>query len=54
MVSMAIIVFLIVAIIISRYLKKFVICPKNKFIKSDEKSELKDKLSEVSTRKKSN
>jgi len=51
MVSMAIIVFLIVAIIISRYLKKFVICPKNKFIKSDEKSELKDKLSEVSTRK---
>ena len=32
MVSMAIIVFLIVAIIISRYLKKFVICPKNKFI----------------------
>lgn len=51
MVSMAIIVFLIVATIISRYLKKFVICPKNKFIKSDEKSELKDKLSEVSTRK---
>lgn len=51
MVSMAIVVFLIVAIIISRYLKKFVICPKNKFIKSDEKSELKDKLSEVSTRK---
>ena len=51
MVSMAIIVFLIVAIIISKYLKKFVICPKNKFIKSDEKSELKDKLSEVSTRK---
>ena len=51
MVSMAIILFLIVAIIISRYLKKFVICPKNKFIKSDEKSELKDKLSEVSTRK---
>ena len=51
MLSMAIIVFLIVAIIISRYLKKFVICPKNKFIKSDEKSELKDKLSEVSTRK---
>ncbi len=50
-VDMSIVVFLIVAICISRYLKKFVICPKNKFIKGDEKSELKDKLSEVSTRK---
>ncbi len=39
------------AILISKFLTKYVICPKNKFIKADEKTELKDKLSEVSTRK---
>ena len=50
-VDMSIVVFLIVAICISRYLKKFVICPKNKYIKSDERAELRDKLNEVSSRK---
>ena len=35
----------------SKVLSKYVIYPKNKFIKSDEKTELKDKLSEVSTKK---
>lgn len=50
-IGIAITVFLIVAIIISKYLNKFVIYPKNKFIKGDEKTELKDKLSEVSTKK---
>ena len=50
-IGIAVTVFLIVAIIISKYLNKFVIYPKNKFIKGDEKTELKDKLSEVSTKK---
>lgn len=44
-------VFGIAAISISAFLSKFVICPKNKFIKSDERAELKDKLNEVSSRK---
>ena len=42
---------IIFALIISKVLSKYVIYPKNKFIKSDEKTELKDKLSEVSTKK---
>ena len=41
-------VLIIFALIISKVLSKYVIYPKNKFIKSDEKTELKDKLSEVS------
>ena len=44
-------ILIIFALIISRVLSKYVIYPKNKFIKSDEKTELKDKLSEVSTKK---
>ena len=44
-------VIFISAIVISKFLTKYVICPKNKYIKADEKTELKDKLSEVSTRK---
>ena len=44
-------VLIIFALIISKVLSKYVIYPKNKFIKSDEKTELKDKLSEVSTKK---
>lgn len=44
-------VIFISAIVISNFLTKYVVCPKNKFIKADEKTELKDKLSEVSTRK---
>ncbi len=43
--------YIISAISISIYLSKFVICPKNKYIKSDERAELKDKLNEVSSRK---
>ena len=44
-------VLIIFALIISKVLSKYVIYPKNKFMKSDEKTELKDKLSEVSTKK---
>ena len=44
-------VLIIFALIISKVLSKYVIYPKNKFIKSDEKTELKDKFSEVSTKK---
>lgn len=44
-------IYVISAITISAYLSKFVICPKNKYIKGDEKAELKDKLNEVSSRK---
>ncbi len=44
-------IYVISAIAISAYLSKFVICPKNKYIKSDERAELRDKLNEVSSRK---
>ncbi len=44
-------IYVISAIAISAYLSKFVICLKNKYIKGDEKAELKDKLNEVSSRK---
>ena len=44
-------IYVISAIAISAYLSKFVICPKNKYIKGDEKADLKDKLNEVSSRK---
>ena len=44
-------ILILFAIIISKILSKYVIYPKNKFIKNDEKTELKDKLSEVSTKK---
>ena len=44
-------VFIIISILITLYLSRFVICPKNKFIKRDERTELKDKLNEVSSRK---
>ncbi len=50
-VTIIIATYIIVAIVISSYLSKFIICPKNKYIKSDERAELKDKLSEVSSRK---
>ena len=50
-VATVIIVYVVSAITISAYLSKFVICPKNKYIKSDERAELKDKLNEVSSRK---
>lgn len=44
-------IYVVSAISISAYLSKFVICPKNKYIKGDERAELKDKLNEVSSRK---
>lgn len=44
-------VFILASILMSAVLSKFVICPKNKFIKGDERRELKDKLNEVSSRK---
>ncbi len=50
-VSIIISVYIIAVIVISVYLSKFVICPKNKYIRSDERAELKDKLNEVSSRK---
>ena len=50
-VAIIIAIYLILASAISVYLSKFVICPKNKYIKSDERAELKDKLNEVSSRK---
>lgn len=50
-VAMIISFYLFGAIAISSYLSKFIICPKNKYIKSDERAELKDKLNEVSSRK---
>ena len=52
-ISIAIIVvlYIVIAVLISAFLSRFVICPKNKFIKGDERRELKDKLNEVSSRK---
>ena len=50
-VAIIIAIYVVLAIAISVYLSKFVICPKNKYIKSDERAELKDKLNEVSSRK---
>ena len=50
-VAIIITIYVVSAITISIYLSKFVICPKNKYIKGDERAELKDKLNEVSSRK---
>ena len=50
-VAIIIAIYVALAIAISIYLSKFVICPKNKYIKGDERAELKDKLNEVSSRK---
>lgn len=50
-VIIVIVLFLLLFALILLFLSKFVIYPKNKFIKSDEKAELKDKLNEVSSRK---
>lgn len=44
-------VFVFIYILMISILSRFVICPKNKFIKGDERKELKDKLNEVSSRK---
>lgn len=52
-ISIAIIIFtfIVISVLISLYLYRFVVYPKNKFIKGDERAELKDKLNEVSSRK---
>lgn len=50
-IAIIITIYVVSAITISIYLSKFVICPKNKYIKGDERAELKDKLNEVSSRK---
>ena len=50
-ITIIIILYIVIAIIISSFLSKFVIYPKNKFIKGDERRELRDKLNEVSSRK---
>lgn len=50
-VTVVVVLYIVIAILIAKYLSKFVICPKNKFIKGDERRELKDKLNEVSSRK---
>ena len=50
-ISIIIVIFIVVTILISSFLSKFVVYPKNKFIKGDERRELKDKLNEVSSRK---
>lgn len=50
-VAIIITIYVVSAIAISIYLSKFVICTKNKYIKGDERAELKDKLNEVSSRK---
>ena len=50
-VTIIIVTYIASVIAISVYLSKFVICPKNKYIKSDERAELRDKLNEVSSRK---
>lgn len=49
--STIIILYIIISITVSSYLSRFVVYPKNKFIKGDERRELKDKLNEVSSRK---
>ena len=47
----SIIILVLFSLIISKSLSRYVVYQKNKFIKGDEKTELKDKLSKVSTRK---
>ena len=44
-------VFVLISLLIIVFLSRFVIYPKNKYIKGDERRELKDKLNEVSSRK---
>ena len=50
-ITIIIVLFIVIAILISIFLARFTIYPKNKFIKGDERRELKDKLNEVSSRK---
>ena len=50
-IAIIVVLYIVIAILISAFLSRFVICPKNKFIKGDERRELRDKLNEVSSRK---
>ena len=50
-ISIIVILYIVIAMFITSFLSRFVICPKNKFIKGDERAELRDKLNEVSSRK---
>ena len=50
-IAIIIILYFSIAILISAFLARFVICPKNKFIKGDERRELRDELNEVYSRK---
>ena len=44
-------VFILISAIMIGFLSRFVICPKNRYIKGDERRELRDKLNEVSSQK---
>ena len=46
-----VVLFIVICLLISLFLYRFMIYPKNKYIKGDERAELKDKLNEVSSRK---
>lgn len=50
-ISIITVLFIVISILISAFLSRFVIYPKNKYIKGDERRELRDKLNEVSSRK---
>ena len=50
-IAIVIIIFIVISIFIAAFLSRFVIYPKNKFIKGDERAELRDKLNEVSSKK---
>ncbi len=50
-IAIIVIAFILLYTVISLILSRYIICPKNKFIKGDERAELRDKLNEVSSRK---
>ena len=50
-ITIIVVLYIAIAVLISGFLSRFVVYPKNKFIKGDERRELRDKLNEVSSRK---
>ena len=50
-IAVIVVLYIVIVVLISAFLSRFVIYPKNKFIKGDERRELRDKLNEVSSRK---
>ena len=50
-ITIIVVLYITIAVLISGFLSRFVVYPKNKFIKGDERRELRDKLNEVSSRK---